>query len=183
MIARMRFEPKKRVAQVFGRWLCIAAAMIGTASGLAGEPDEFFGKTFGELDLELQAAKKQGKTGVLIAFELDDCEICIRMREKVFVRPEVREYYHRNFLVFPVDVVGDIPLRDFEGRATTEKQFATAHRVRGTPTFLFFDTSGRAVARHVGGTRDAKEFLELGRFVVEGHYRSQSFKEFQKAKR
>jgi thioredoxin-related protein len=74
-----------------------------------------------------------------------------------------------------MDVKGDTPMVDFKGTDTTEKDFALKNRARATPTFLFFDTKGDMVTRYIGVTRDADEFLMLGRYVVDGVYKDKPF--------
>jgi hypothetical protein len=74
--------------------------------------------------------------------------------------------------------VGSVTVTDFAGRSTTEKNFAREQRVRGTPTFLFVAADGKEMTRYTGATRDVREFMELGRYVVEGHWRKQDFQQF-----
>lgn len=133
--------------------------------------DQFFDPKFGDFKSELATAKQQGKQGILIMFELDDCPFCHRMKQTVLNQAEVQDYFRQHFLIFTVDIKGDTEVTDFQGKKTTEKAFAFEHRVRATPVFGFFDLDGRLVYRFTGATRDVKEFLQLGRFVVEGAYR------------
>jgi thioredoxin-related protein len=80
-----------------------------------------------------------------------------------------------------MDVKGGTEIVDFKGNTTTEKAFALENRARATPTFLFFDLDGNVVARFTGATQSAEEFLLLGRYVVEGAYKTQSFNVYKKA--
>ena len=122
--------------------------------------------------------KLSGKRGVLLMFEVEGCPYCRRMKEQVLNRADVQNYFRRHFAIFSVDIVGSVAVTDFAGSTVTEKEFARAQRVRGTPTFLFVGTDGREMARYVGATRDVKEFMELGRFVADGHWRKQDFAQF-----
>ena len=91
------------------------------------------------------------------------------MKTTVLNQPDVQAFYKEHFLVFPVDVEGDVEMVDFEGHTTTMKDWATkVHRVRATPVFAFFDLNGNRVTRYIGATSDAAEFLLLGKYVVEG---------------
>lgn len=144
----------------------------------------FFNQTFGDFREELQSAREQGKKGLLIMFEMDECPFCHRMKATVLNRPEVQAYYQDHFLVFSVDIEGDVEITDFDGQPTTMKDFAfRQYRVRATPVFQFFDLNGAPVdgGRYTGATRDAAEFLLLGRFIAEGHYRDTSFTRFKRA--
>ncbi|MDX1696852.1 MAG: hypothetical protein R3308_01125, partial [Thiohalobacterales bacterium] len=65
-----------------------------------------------------------------------------------------------------------------------QKDFAFFdHDVKATPVFAFFDLDGKLVARHTGPTYDTREFLWLGEFVVDGHYRTDNFTRFKRARR
>lgn len=135
----------------------------------------FFQPKLGDFKNELQTARKEGKTGVLIMFQMADCPFCERMRSTVLNQSEVQDYYRKHFLVFEMDVKGDTPMVDFKGANTTEKDFALKNRARATPTFLFFDTNGDLVTRYIGVTKDANEFLLLGCYVVDGVYKDKPF--------
>lgn len=155
---------------------------------LAGQAQEdseesFLQQTWGDLREELENARNDGKKGIFLFFEMDECPFCRRMKQNIFVQPEVREYYHQHFLVFPIDIEGDTELTDFTGKVTTSKGFAEELRVRATPVIIFFDLEGRPVHRHTGPTRDAREFLWLGEFVADEHFRAQKFSTFRRSKR
>lgn len=46
--------------------------------------------------------------------------------------------------------------------------------------FAFFDLEGQLVARYTGATRDAEEFMRLGHYVVDGHYKEMTFEQFKR---
>ena len=144
----------------------------------------FFQETFGDLGEELEMARDESKKGIVIFFELDDCPFCHRMKREVLNRPDVQDYYRKHFRIISMDIEGDVELVDFQGKITTQKDFATnTQRVRATPVIAFFDLEGKRVARFIGATRDAKEFLLLGRYVAEGHYKNSNFTRFKRAQR
>lgn len=135
----------------------------------------FFQPKLGDFKAELDTAKKAGKTGVLLMFMMEDCPFCARMESTVLSQSEVQDYYRKHFLIYEMDVKGDSPMVDFQGLATTEKAFALKQRARATPTFIFYDTQGEVMTRFIGPTKDAAEFLLLGRYVVEAGYKQQPF--------
>ena len=144
----------------------------------------FFDESFGNLQEELETARDEGKKGLMIFFEMDDCPFCHRMKREVLNRPDVQDYYRKHFRILSLDIEGDVELVNFKGEETTEKDFATReHRVRATPVIAFFDLDGKRITRFIGATRDAREFLLLGRYVAEGHYREGSFTRFKRAQR
>ncbi len=132
----------------------------------------FFDQNLGDLKAELATAKKDGKKGILLMFELDNCPFCYRMKRTILNQSEVQDYYHKNFLIFGIDAAGDNSLTDFGGKETTEKAYALANRVRATPVFAFFDLEGKVMTRYTGAAKDVNEFMLLGKYVSEGGYKN-----------
>jgi thioredoxin-related protein len=144
----------------------------------------FFDETFGDFSEELKHAQEEGKAGVFIFFEMDECPFCHRMKTTVLNQQRVIDYFKQNFLAFPVDIEGDVEITDFHGVAMPMKDFAFKQfRVRATPVLAFFDTKGNLVARYTGATADADEFLLLGEYVVTGAYRNSNFTSYKREKR
>src|SRR4030065_849610 len=140
----------------------------------------FFDSKMGDFKSELANAKKEGKKGILLMYELDDCPFCFRMKQTILNQSEVQDYYHQHFLIFPVDIRGGLPVTDFKGKETTEKAFSVEHRVYGTPVFDFFDLDGNLITRFPGTAKDVNEFLLLGKCVVEGACKTMSFTAYKK---
>lgn len=164
------------------RQLFIAFFLLFAAPAWAETRDPgnfFFQPKFGDLQADLQEAKKQGKKGIFLFFEMDACPFCERMKTTILNQPEVQDAFRAQFLLYPIDVNGNAEITDFQGKSTTEKDFAFALRVRATPTLLFFDLDGKLVARHTGPTKDKAEFLLLGKYVVEGAYATQPFTKYK----
>lgn len=144
----------------------------------------FLDQSFGDFAEELENARDEGKKAILIFFEMDECPFCRRMRERVLNRAEVQDYFHEHFAIFSIDIEGDVEIVNFDGEETTEKDFAfKENRVRATPVFAFFDLEGTRIARYIGATRNAEEFLWLGEFVADEHYKRTRFTRFKREKR
>lgn len=140
----------------------------------------FFDLKMGDFKSDLATAKKEGKTGIMIMFELEDCPFCFRMKNTILNQSEVQDYYHQHFLIFTVDIRGSLSMEDFKGKETTEKAFSVEHRVYGTPVFDFFDLDGKLITRFPGTAKDVNEFLLLGRCVVEGACKTKSFTAYKR---
>ncbi len=135
----------------------------------------FFMPKLGDFKAELDTAKQEGKVGVLLMFELEDCPWCHRMKATILNQSDVQDWYRQHFSIFNVDAKGDTAMVDFAGKQTTEKAFAAEQRVRATPVFIFYDLSGKAAYRYTGATQSKEDFLLLGHYVAEGAYKSQAF--------
>jgi thioredoxin-related protein len=167
------------------RQLLIAFFLLFSASSWAETRDPlnfFFQPKLGDFQAELDLAKQQGKQGIFLFFEMDDCPFCERMKTTILNQSDVQDAFRANFLLYSIDVNGDTEMTDFQGKSTTEKAFAFAHRVRATPTLLFFGLDGKLLARHTGPTKDKAEFLLLGKYVTEGAYSTQPFTKYKKGK-
>ncbi len=140
----------------------------------------FFEANMGDFKSELAVAKKDGKQGVLLMYELDDCPFCLRMKQTILNQSEVQDYYRKHFLSFLVDIKGAVSMVDFKGKETTEKAFGIEQRIYGTPVFDFFDLEGNRIVRFPGAVKDVNEFLLLGRYVVEGAYKTMPFAKYKR---
>jgi len=172
--------------QIVAVLLLLLAGQLPAAVERRDPDTHFFDQTFGDFFEELSNAREQGKKGILIMFEMEECPFCHRMRTQVLNRKDVQEYFRRHFLIFSVDIEGDIEITDFRGRPTTMKEFAFRRfRVRATPVFQFIDLEGRPIrrGRYTGATRDAEEFMLLGRYIVEEAWRKKSFSRYKREMR
>lgn len=168
-----------------GFFLLGLLCLVSLSQAEERDPAEFFfDQSLGDFHEELATARAEGKQGILIMFEMDECPFCQRMKKTVLNQSEVQDYYKEHFLIFSVDIEGDVQITDFEGRLVSQKDFAFKQfRVRATPVFGFFDLEGNLVMRYTGATSDLQEFLWLGEFVVDGHYRESNFSRYKRHKR
>jgi thioredoxin-related protein len=130
----------------------------------------FFQASLGDLTEELETARDEGKQGVFVFFEMDECPFCHRMKQTILNQPEVQEYFTQHFLSLSIDIEGDIEIVDFEGSDTTQKEFARHNRVRATPLLVFFDLQGKPVFKYVGAPSTKQEFLWMGEFIANEVY-------------
>jgi thioredoxin-related protein len=140
----------------------------------------FFQPKLDDLKSDLADLRKEGKTGILLMFEMDDCPFCERMKNTVLNQSPIQDYFRQHFIIYPMDTRGDVSLFDFKGKETTEKDFALAQRARATPTFVFYDKDGNEITRFTGITQTVGEFMLLGRYVVDGVYKKEPFNVYKK---
>lgn len=155
------------------RWLllCLALLAAPVLAEVRDPGNHFFQPKLGDLKGDLDMARQEGKVGILLMYEMDDCPFCSRMKATVLNQSAVQDYFRAHFIIYPIDTKGDTPLTDFQGKDTTEKAFSLEQRARATPTFVFYDLEGKPVARFTGATQTQDEFMLLGRYVVEGVYK------------
>ena len=143
----------------------------------------FFNETWGDYAEELVKAKAEGKKGVLLFFEMDECPFCHYMKKNVLNQPEVQKYFQENFLSFAIDIEGDVDITTPEGKKMKQKEFAFKTRVRATPVFLIYDLNGKPIYRHTGKTAGTSEFMWIGEYIVDGHYKKMRYLPFKRKKR
>lgn len=144
----------------------------------------FFNETWNNFQEELENARAQGKTGILLFFEMDECPFCHYMKSSVLNQPNVQEYYRKHFLNFTVDIEGDVEMVNFKGEHMTQKDFAfKEHRVRATPVIAYFDLQGNRIHKHIGKTNGVEEFMWMGEYIVEGAYKKMPFVRYKQSKR
>lgn len=166
----------------------VLAALLSPALALAQAPgrdpmQHFFTPTLGDLKAELDEARHAGKQAAFVMYVRDDCPYCERMKKNILSQPAVQEWYRRRFAVLAVDVKGAVPVTDFAGRTTTEKDFAAAQGVRFTPVIVFYDLTGKPLTRVDGEVRTTDEFMLLGEYVASGAYARMKFADFKQAAR
>ncbi|MGD8559497.1 MAG: thioredoxin fold domain-containing protein, partial [Gammaproteobacteria bacterium] len=159
---------KQRLSILVIATIIISALSSDAFAAVGRDPyTYFFHDTFGDFSEELARAKDEGKEGILVFFELDECPFCHRMKQTVLNQPEVQEYFRKHFLNFAVDIEGDVEITDFRGNARTQKEWSTkVNRVRATPVFAIYNLEGKQVVRYTGATTGIEEFMWLGEYYV-----------------
>lgn len=153
----------------------------GAMAAQTRDPNEHFFQGFlGDLRAELDGARKEQKKGVVLVYEMEECPFCERFHRTVANRADVQAYFRRHFVILRMDIRGGSTITGFDGKEVKESEFATRSRVRATPTTVFHDLDGRELVRFSGLPKDAGEFIQLGRYVAEGHFRSGTFSDFRR---
>jgi len=167
--------------------LLLSTTLISNQSSASTPRDPykyFFNETWGDLPEEIDKAKKEGKSGVLIFFEMDECPFCHYMKHNVINQSEIQEYYRKHFLNIVIDIEGDVEMTNFKGETVKQKDFAfKEHRVRATPVIAFFDLNGKRIHRHIGKTNGVQEFMWMGEYIVSGAYKDMPFIRYKRKMR
>jgi thioredoxin-related protein len=166
------------------RWLIalsIVMALAPLTTTAAETPDaaSFFNLNMGDLKTELAEARTDGKKALMVMFEQEGCPGCLYMKRNILNRRDVQDFYRSNFANLSLDIWSSVPVKDFTNREQTEKAYAQAAKIKGTPTFVFYDLSGNEVARVFGTVDTPDEFLLLGRYVASGAYKTRTFAQYK----
>ncbi len=149
---------------------------VGLSLSAPIENIPFLKMSFLNLKEDLEEANKEGKY-LFLMFHQEGCPFCDKMYRITFQEPKVKDYFTKHFYMVLIDIKGSNPLITLEGKETTEKEFSHKMRVRATPLFIFLDRDGKEILKMVGYI-PAKDFLLIGKYIVEGHYKKESFYKF-----
>ena len=158
-----------------------------TSDGIYREP--WFLQSFLNLGDDLETARSGGKR-FAIMWELKGCPYCRETHLVNFAQARITDYVKANFEITQLNIIGSLPVTDFDGTELTEKALAAKYGVRYTPTFQFFGEDAarmktiapkeREVARAQGYLRP-DDFLGMFRYVREKAYEKGSLRDFLKS--
>lgn len=150
------------------------------ATAAKAHGDGFFPGT-ADLSAALAEARKQGRKGVAVLYEMNGCGECAKLRATTLQDAALRQDFRRSFVA--VSLMADEPgaLTNFEGQATTLAGFARDERVFALPTLVFYDLDGLPVARQTGSALSVAEWRQLTRYVAEAGYEEAPFPVWQAA--
>jgi thioredoxin-related protein len=161
--------------------LLALVSCLSITSAWADKSKGFFQESFGNYQEELASAKQDGKSAVFMFFMMDECPFCDKMEKSILSQADVQTYFKQHFANFIFDIEGDVEVTDFSGKVKKQKEIAEKDfRVRATPVMIFFDLTGKPIARYTGATRDKAEFMLLGQFVVDKVYEKMTFEQYKR---
>ncbi len=111
-----------------------------------------------------KAAARQSKKPVFISFYTTWCGFCKKLERDTFKDPAVVKALNEYFL--PVKLDGD-----------EEEALAQAYGVRGYPTLVFTDATGKTLLSSPG-YRPPGSFMDVLKYVHSGFYKKMSFDKF-----
>ncbi|HEC30175.1 MAG TPA: thioredoxin [Gammaproteobacteria bacterium] len=167
--------------------LLLIWAVAGTVfAAMPRDPAKYFyEQTLGDLTEDLADARKNGKTGVLLFFQQEECPFCHRMKITIMNQVKVQEYFQKRFLILEMDTESDGEIIDFDGNTTTMKKYFAriSNNKWATPLFAFFNLKGKLVVRYTGATSGIDEFIWLAEYTSEEIYRKMTFSKYKRIKR
>lgn len=135
----------------------------GSAAEFIIEPLDY------DIPAEVEVAAEEGKN-LVVMFSQNGCPYCDKMRKRVFPHPKVAAQYGEHFVMFEINIKGDLEVVSHDGEATTEKKYASKMRARATPLFVFYGKDGKDVLR-LTGYQEPGIFMTAGRYVSSESYK------------
>lgn len=139
---------------VLRRWLLLLAIVAwGGVPALAAE-----GLPLAR-DLQQDGAEARARAAaVLVAFVSPRCPYCELALNEVLIPTSRNPEYQDKLVMRRVQTRNPQPLRDFAGRRTTHREFASQHGVFLVPTVILFDADGTPLGRPMVGITTVEQY-------------------------
>lgn len=138
---------------------------------------DWFKLSFLEIKDDINEARKQNKKGLIIYFGQKFCPYCKAHLEKNWGQDDIVKYTKKNFDVIAINVKGQRPVLDIDGKTYTEKTFSAFKKTNFTPSILFYNTKGQEVLR-LRGYRPPYQFRAALEYVADKHYLKEPFRNY-----
>ncbi|NOZ37257.1 MAG: thioredoxin fold domain-containing protein, partial [Gammaproteobacteria bacterium] len=138
---------------------------------------DWFKMSFLELKDDLSDARENGKKGLIIYFGQKRCPYCKALIEKNWGQKDIVNYTQKNFDVIAINVRGQKPVIDLNGKSWTERSFSVAQKTNFTPSLIFYDLQGHEALR-LRGYRPPYQFRAALEYAADAHYREESFQHY-----
>lgn len=142
------------------------------------EEPPWFKASFLDLREDLQLAAGAGdKRGLIVYFHQEDCAYCEALIEVNFAAEDIVRYTRRHFDVVSIDIWGSREVVDPGGAVLTERDYAVREKTNFTPSLIFYDADGNQALR-LRGYYKPYRFRAALEYVADGHYRTESFRDY-----
>jgi thioredoxin-related protein len=122
--------------------------------------------------------KENNKRGLIVYFGQKDCAYCKAHLEHNWADPYIVAYTRKHFDVVAIDVRGDRPVADINGKIfKTEKNFSVANKTNFTPTLVFYDVDGNETLR-LTGYHPPYQFSAALEYVSGDYYKKEKLKNY-----
>lgn len=151
-----------------------AALLLGMSLAVPADPPPDY--PFVSYDKGLKLARETGKP-IFLYFGRYGCAWCEHTNKKSFSDAELKRIYPEHFVLVYVDAESGKRLKLPGGERITEAELGVRFKAFATPLFVYLTPQGQEIFK-APGFKTVQDFKDFDRYVVEGHYKSQSLLEF-----
>ena len=137
----------------------------------------WFKLSFLEISDDIKEAREQKKKGLIIYFGQKFCPYCKAHITINWEQDDIVKYTQKNFDVIAINVKGQRPVINTDGKKYTEKTFSALKKTNFTPSLIFYDTQGKEVLR-LRGYRPPYQFRAALEYVADAHYKKETFRNY-----
>ncbi len=138
---------------------------------------DWFKLSFLEISEDIKEAKEKKKKGLIIYFGQKFCPYCKAHLEKNWGQDDIVKYTQKNFDVIAINVKGQRPVLDIDGKIYTEKTFSAFKKTNFTPSVIFYNTKKQEILR-LRGYRPPYQFRAALEYVADKHYQKETFRNY-----
>ncbi len=110
-------------------------------------------------DLQQDGAEARARSAaVLVAFVSPRCPYCELALNEVLIPTSRNPEYQEKLVMRRVFTRGTQPMRDFNGRRITQRDFASQHGVFLVPTVILFDADGTPLSKPMVGITTVDQY-------------------------
>ncbi|HET8866546.1 MAG TPA: thioredoxin fold domain-containing protein [Gracilimonas sp.] len=153
----------------------LSISMTGFAQNAGNSAKDSIPFNWKSMEDARELAEQEDKK-VLIYANAVWCTYCKKQEKEVFSQKNVQDLTNEHFYSVWLDIESEEKLI-FRGEEITQRDFARAMRITGTPTFIFLDSKGEIIAGQPGFIPEDL-YLQILKFVGTDAYLDQSFEEF-----
>jgi len=177
-------------------WIVLVAVWLNPIAATAGDWDQinkrefhddevattsefpaWFKHSFYDLREDLAEVRQAGKRGLLIFLSEAHCSYCKMMTANTLAQQDIRDRLVKHFDVVGFEVINDIELTDWHGKAVSMKQFVMRERAYVTPTLIFLDPGGKRLLQ-ISGYYPPARFRGVLDYLLDEHAAGQTLAEF-----
>ena len=138
---------------------------------------EWFKESLFDLQGDLQDARDEGKSGIMVFFSMKTCSYCQAIIEKAFQEKDIVQRLRKNYNVIGLDVFSDNEMVDPRGKTHWTKEFFVTEKAKFTPTMIFYGEGGEVKLRLIGYQSPGKMRAVLD-YLEGDHYKRVSLREY-----
>lgn len=155
------------------RSLLVAVLLALSAAAQADPPADY---PFVSYDQGLKLAQESGKP-IFLYFGRYGCAWCDHTNRQSFANAELKKLYPEHFVLVYVDAESGRRLRLPSGERITEAELGARFKAFATPLFVYLTPQGQEIFK-APGFKTVQDFKDFDRYVVGGHYKTQTLLEF-----
>lgn len=156
-------------------FLTLSISLSGFAQNSGNSAKESIPFNWKSMEEARELADKEDKK-VLIYANAVWCTYCKKQEKEVFSQKNVQDITNEHFYTVWLDIESEEKMI-FRGEEVSQRDFARAMRITGTPTFIFLDSAGEIIAGQPGFIPEDL-YLQILKFVGTDAYLDQTFEEF-----
>lgn len=138
---------------------------------------DWFKISLGDLNDDLEKAKKSGKNGIITYFGQRRCAYCKQFFETSLADTDIQNYLREHYDVIAFDIWGIEDIIDTDGKQYSERELSVHYKTNFTPSLIFYDREGTPVFR-LRGYYPPYKFRAALQYVTESFYKSENFPDY-----